>query len=80
MWTISHLLHPPSAGEVGLSSALRWYVEGFMDRSKIKVDFDAPPDIGRMPQDIQTTIFRVVQECLTNSHRHSGSPVARIRV
>ena len=78
--TISYLLHPPLLDEVGLSSALRNYLEGFMKRSTIKVDFDFPENFGRLSQDMETTIFRIVQECLTNIHRHSGSPVARIRL
>ncbi|MFZ0480971.1 MAG: PAS domain S-box protein [Terriglobales bacterium] len=78
--TISHLLHPPLLDEVGLSSALRVYIEGFTDRSKIGVDFEIPEDFGRLPQDLETAIFRVVQESLTNIHRHSGSPVASLRV
>src|SRR5215469_11217603 len=78
--TISHLLHPPLLDELGLASALRWYVEGYSERSKIQVDLDLPDDFGRLPQELETAIFRTVQECLTNIHRHSGSPVARIRV
>ena len=78
--TISHLLHPPLLDEAGLLSALRWYVEGFALRSKIKVDLDLPDDFGRLPRESETAIFRVVQECLTNIHRHSGSSVARIRL
>jgi len=78
--TISHLLHPPLLDEAGLLSALRWYVEGFSQRSRIKVDLDLPNDFGRLPSEMETAIFRVVQECLTNIHRHSGSPVARIRL
>jgi PAS domain S-box-containing protein len=78
--TISHLLHPPLLDEVGLASALRLYIEGFTDRSKINVELDIPDDFGRLPQELETAIFRVVQECLTNIHRHSGSPVARIRI
>jgi signal transduction histidine kinase len=66
--------------EVGLRSALHLYLEGFMERSKIKVDFDVPDNFGRLPQEMETTIFRVVQECLTNIHRHSGSIVAKVRV
>ena len=78
--TISHLLHPPLLDEAGLSSALRWYVDGFVLRSKIKVDLDLPDDFGRLPRESETAIFRVVQECLTNIHRHSGSPMAKIRL
>src|SRR6202140_572644 len=78
--TISHLLHPPLLDEAGLSSALRWYVDGFALRSKIQVDLDLPEDFGRLPRESETAIFRVVQECLTNIHRHSGSPMAKIRL
>jgi two-component system NarL family sensor kinase len=78
--TISYLLHPPLLDEAGLSSALRWYIEGFAERSKIKVDLNVPEDFERLPRDLETAIFRLVQECLTNIHRHSKSPVARIRV
>jgi PAS domain S-box-containing protein len=78
--TISHLLHPPLLDEVGLTSALHSYLDGFTERSKIKVDLELPDDLGRLPQDLETSIFRVVQECLTNIHRHSESPVARIRI
>jgi signal transduction histidine kinase len=78
--TISYLLHPPLLDEAGLSSALRWYIEGFADRSRIKVDLKVPEDFGRLPRDLETAIFRVVQECLTNIHRHSESTVARVRV
>src|SRR5258707_15549587 len=77
--TISYLLHPPLLDEAGLSSALRWYIEGFAERSGIQVDLDFPSDFGRLPRDLETAIFRVVQECLTNIHRHAQSPVARIR-
>jgi signal transduction histidine kinase len=78
--TISHLLHPPLLDELGLASALRWYVGGFSQRSNIKVDLDMPEDFLRLTAEMETAIFRVVQECLTNIHRHSGSPVARIRL
>ncbi len=76
--TISHLLHPPLLDEVGLASGLRSYLEGFTDRSKIRVDLELPGDLGRLPQDLETAIFRVVQECLTNIHRHSHSSTARV--
>jgi PAS domain S-box-containing protein len=78
--TISHLLHPPLLDEVGLASGLRSYLEGFTDRSTIRVDLEIPEDLGRLPQDLEIAIFRIVQECLTNIHRHSQSPVARIRI
>jgi signal transduction histidine kinase len=78
--TVSYLLHPPLLDEAGLASALRWYVEGFSQRSKIKVDLDLPEDFGRLPQDWEIAIFRTVQECLTNIHRYSGSSVANIRL
>ena len=78
--TISHLLHPPLLDEAGLASALHWYVEGFAERSKIKVDLEVPEDFGRLARESETAIFRTVQECLTNIHRHSESPTARIRI
>jgi signal transduction histidine kinase len=78
--TISHLLHPPLLDEAALASALRWYVEGFAQRSKIKVDLEFPADFGRLPRESETAIFRTVQEHLTNIHRHSESPTATIRI
>jgi signal transduction histidine kinase len=78
--TISHLLHPPLLDEVGLPSALRVYLEGFTERSQITVDFDLPDGFGRLSREMETAIFRMVQECLTNIHRHSGSRVAKVRV
>jgi PAS domain S-box-containing protein len=77
--TLSHLLHPPLLDEAGLESALTWYVDGFADRSKIKVDFEYDRTIGRLPREMETAIFRLVQECLTNVHRHSGSASAIVR-
>jgi len=76
--TISHLLHPPQLDAVGLVSALRWYVDGFSERSKIKVDLQIAEGIGRFSEEMEIAIFRVIQECLTNVHRHSGSPTAVI--
>lgn len=78
--TISHLLHPPLLDVAGLASALRWYVDGFSERSKIKVDLDIPKEFGRLSDDMEIAIFRMVQECLTNIHRHSGGTSAVIRV
>ena len=78
--TISHLLHPPLLEVAGLVSALRWYVDGFSERSKIKVDLEVPADFGQLPNDAELAIFRIVQECLTNVHRHSGSATAAILI
>ncbi|MGA9989705.1 MAG: histidine kinase, partial [Terriglobales bacterium] len=78
--TMSHLLHPPLLDEIGLPSALRWYVDGFSERSKIAVDVDIADDIERLGNDMEIAIFRVVQECLTNVHRHSGSRSAALRL
>lgn len=78
--TISHLLHPPLLDEVGLRPALQVYIEGFAERSKISVDLDLSHDFARLPRDTETAIFRFVQECLTNVHRHSESTVAHVRV
>lgn len=78
--TISHLLHPPLLDEVGLESALQWYIDGFSERSRINVSLSLPEEFGRLPRNLELTLFRVVQECLTNIHRHSGSTTASIRV
>jgi len=78
--TISHLLHPPLLDEAGLSSALRWYIDGFAQRSNIQVDLELPDDFGRLSRELETAVFRIVQECLTNIHRHSESRVAKIRL
>lgn len=78
--TISHLLHPPLLDEAGLQSAVRWYVQGFSERSKIEVDLEISSDLGRLPAELETAIFRIVQECLTNIHRHSGSSTASISI
>jgi signal transduction histidine kinase len=77
---MSHLLHPPLLDEVGLPSALRWYVDGFSQRSKIAVDVDIASDLERLGSDMEIAIFRIVQECLTNVHRHSGSRSASLRL
>jgi PAS domain S-box-containing protein len=78
--TISHLLHPPLLDIAGLASALRWYADGFSERSHIKLDLEIPNDFGRLPDELEIAIFRIVQECLTNIHRHSGSTTATIRL
>jgi PAS domain S-box-containing protein len=78
--TLSYLLHPPFLDENGLLSAVRWYARGFADRSGIAVDLEVPPTFERLPQDVETTLFRIVQEALTNIHRHARSATARIRL
>jgi signal transduction histidine kinase len=78
--TISHLLHPPLLDAAGLASALRWYVDGFSERSKIKVELEIPSKLSRMSDEMEIAVFRMVQECLTNIHRHSGSKTAIIRL
>jgi signal transduction histidine kinase len=76
--TMSYLLHPPLLDEAGLVSAVQWYVEGFAARSTVEVTLDLSPELGRLPQDMEITLFRLIQESLTNIHRHSGSKTARI--
>ena len=71
--TTSYLLHPPMLDETGFSSAAQWYVEGFAKRSGMKVRMDFAPGIERLPDAIELTLFRVLQESLTNVHRHSGT-------
>jgi signal transduction histidine kinase len=75
---ISHLLHPPLLDETGLGSAARWYTEGFARRSGLEMKVDIPEDIGRLPQSLELALFRVLQESLTNIHRHSKSARADI--
>jgi PAS domain S-box-containing protein len=78
--TISHLLHPPLLDEVGLPSALRWYINGFAQRSKISATLDIPRGFDRLPREMEIVIFRAVQECLSNVHRHSGSSSCEVKV
>jgi len=78
--TLSYLLHPPLLDECGLASAVHWYAEGFEKRSGIKLEVSIGDDIPRLPIDAETTLFRVVQESLTNVHRYSGSSSAKIKV
>ncbi len=70
---MSHLLHPPLLDEVGLMSALRWYVEGLTQRSGIETSLERSRDFPRLTPDVETAIFRIVQEALTNVFRHSGA-------
>ncbi len=78
--TMSYLLHPPLLDEVGLSEALRWYTQGLMERSGLELTLAIPEDFGRLPREKELVMFRLVQECLTNIHRHSGSKTATIRI
>jgi signal transduction histidine kinase len=78
--TLSYLLHPPTMDAAGFASAARWYVEGFGQRSGLPVTLDAPNDLGRLPDAIELALFRVLQEALTNVHRHSGASAADILV
>ncbi len=78
--TLSYLLHPPILDEAGLADAIRDYVKGFTKRSGIQVELELSPRLGRMTRDVELALFRVVQESLTNIHRHSGSPQAKIRI
>lgn len=78
--TVSHLLHPPLLDEMGLESALAWYAEGFAKRSGVDVSIAIDPAVRRLDVETETAIFRIVQECLTNVHRHSGSSAARIHL
>jgi two-component system NarL family sensor kinase len=76
--TISHLLHPPLLDEAGLSSAARWYLEGFSQRSGIEIKINLPEEVTRLPKPVALGLFRVLQESLTNIHRHSGSSKAEV--
>jgi PAS domain S-box-containing protein len=78
--TISHLLHPPLLDEAGFGSAARWYVDGFAERSGIKVNMDLPPKLDRLLKEVEIALFRAVQEGLTNVHRHSGASAVDICV
>lgn len=78
--TLSYLLHPPLLDEVGLVFAIKLFVDGFSKRSGLKVSVVVPETIPRLPSDVETTFFRVVQEALSNVHRHSGGTQAWIRI
>jgi PAS domain S-box-containing protein len=78
--TISYLLHPPMLDEAGLIQAVKWYVEGFADRSGINATLDISPELPRFARTVELTLFRVLQESLTNVHRHSGSKTVEITI
>ena len=76
--TISHLLHPPMLDELGLASAAGWYLDEFSNRSGLKISSSIPAHMGRLPRTVELVLFRVLQESLTNVHRHSKSPSAEV--
>ncbi len=78
--TISYLMHPPMLEELGLRAALRWYAKGFTKRSGIRVKLEMPRKLGGVSNDVALALYRVVQESLTNIHRHSGSRTAKLRL
>jgi two-component system, NarL family, sensor kinase len=78
--TLAYLLHPPMLDDMGLASAISWYARGFAQRSGVRVTLDISSDFERLSRDVETMMFRVVQEGLTNVHRHSGSARASIRL
>jgi PAS domain S-box-containing protein len=78
--TMSYLLHPPLLDENGLSSALSWYIAGLKERSSLDIELDVLDDVGRLSTEMELALFRIVQECLTNIHRHSGSKRATVRI
>lgn len=78
--TTSYLLHPPLLDEAGIASAARWLVEGFARRSGIQVDCDIPENMERPPRDCELVLFRVLQESLTDVHRHSGASAVSVRL
>jgi signal transduction histidine kinase len=77
---VSYLLHPPELDRLGLLSALTRHVQGFAERSGIQVALDLSPDLGGLPREVEMAIFRIVQECLANVYRHSGSATASVRL
>jgi PAS domain S-box-containing protein len=78
---LSYLLHPPLLDESGLLPAVHWFIEGFNKRSNLKITLDAKPtSFLRLSKEIETSVFRIVHECISNVYRHSGSPDARIEL
>lgn len=78
--TTSYLLHPPLLDDIGLPSALSWYVGGLAERTPLRVTLDIAEDFARLPRGMELVVFRIVQECLTNILRHSGSKTASVRI
>jgi PAS domain S-box-containing protein len=78
--TMSYLLHPPLLDEVGLSAALNWYIKGLVDRGGLEISLSIPENFARFPAELELVLFRLVQECLTNVYRHSGSKTAFVSI
>ncbi|MCU1243343.1 MAG: multi-sensor signal transduction histidine kinase [Candidatus Acidoferrum typicum] len=78
--TMSYLLHPPLLDESGLSQGLRWYIRGLKERSGLNTALSIPEDFGRLSREMELAMFRVVQECLMNVHRHAESTKATVRI
>jgi len=78
--TMSYLLHPPLLTEVGLAAAVQWLLDGFSQHTGISTRLEAPSELGRLPEEMEISLFRVVQEALTNIHRHAHSPTAVVRM
>jgi signal transduction histidine kinase len=78
--SMSHLLHPPLVDELGFIAAARTYLEGFSRRTGVKVSFDLPDSEQRLPRDLELTLFRVLQEALSNIQRHSKSTMAEVQL
>jgi signal transduction histidine kinase len=78
--TFSYMLHPPLFDELGLSAALKWYLEGYARDSGLKIDFQIDHDFGRLPPELEHTLLAVVQEGISNVRRHSGSASAAVRL
>ncbi|MGD0212046.1 MAG: ATP-binding protein [Terriglobales bacterium] len=78
--TLSYLLHPPTMDAAGFASAARWFVEGFSQRSGVQTTLDVPEHLGRLPDAVELALFRVLQESLTNVHRHSGASEAQVLI
>jgi signal transduction histidine kinase len=78
--SLSYLLHPPGLDELGLAAAIEEYAGGFSQRSGIDVELDLSSEVGRLPQESETALFRIVQEALGNIQKHSGSSKSKIRL
>jgi signal transduction histidine kinase len=78
--SVSYALHPPMLDEAGLVPALRWYLDGLMKRTSLRIGFDAPAGMGPLPPDVEATLFRIVQESISNILRHSGADTVRVRL